>query len=270
LKPEERDLLYRRGTAMLLCIDIGNTNLVFGLYKDQKWLDRWRVRTVPDKMPDEYGMLFKTLLQERGFALQDVAQIAIASVVPRLKTVFNEMFLKYLDMEPLFLGPGVKTGLKIRIDNPVELGADLVADAVAAYHRLQAACVIIDFGTATTFSALSRGGEFMGVSIAPGIEVTADALSSVAAQLPRINLVPPPSAIGTNTIHSMQSGIIFGFIGMVEGLINRLKSELGGEARVIATGGSSQILAPFTKEIEIVDPDLTLEGLRLVAERNQQ
>ena len=255
---------------MLLCIDIGNTNLVFGLYKDQGWLDRWRVRTVPDKMPDEYGIMFKTLLTEKGYSIKDVQQVAIASVVPRLKTVFKEMLQGYLGLEPLILGPGVRTGLRIRIDNPVELGADLVADAVAAYNQLQTACVIIDFGTATTFSALSKEGDFMGVSIAPGIEVTADALSSMAAQLPRINLIPPPKAIGTNTIHSMQSGIVFGFTGLVEGLIHRIKSELGGEVKVIATGGSSEILAQLTKEIDIIDPDLTLEGLRLIMERNQQ
>jgi type III pantothenate kinase len=253
---------------MLLCIDIGNTNLVFGLWDGGKWLDRWRVRTVQNKMPDEYAMLLKTLLAERGYALKDVGRVAIASVVPRLKTVFRELFLRYFRIDPLIIGPGVRTGLKIRIDNPVELGADLVADAVAAYSRFKTACIIVDFGTATTFSAVSKEGEFMGVSIAPGIEVAADALSNKAAQLPRINLAPPPKAIGTNTIHSMQSGLIYGYIGLVEGLIHRIREEIGGEATVIATGGLSKVLAPLTKEIEEIDTDLTLEGLRIIMERN--
>ena len=253
---------------MLLCIDIGNTNLVFGLWDGGKWLDHWRVRTVRNKMPDEYAMLLKTLLTERGYALKDVGRVAIACVVPRLKTVFQELFLRYFGIEPLIIGPGVRTGLKIRIDNPVELGADLVADAVAAYSRFNTACIIVDFGTATTFSAVSKEGEFMGVAIAPGIEVAADALSSKAAQLPRINLVAPPKAIGTNTIHSMQSGLIYGYIGLVEGLIHRIREEIGGEASVIATGGLSKVLAPLTNKIEEIDADLTLEGLRIIMERN--
>ncbi|MBN2324107.1 MAG: type III pantothenate kinase [Spirochaetes bacterium] len=255
---------------MLLCIDIGNTNLVFGLWKENRWIDRWRVRTVQNKMADEYAMLLKTLLAEGGYDFGSISRISIASVVPRLRSVFYELFLRYLEIEPLILGPGVRTGLKIRIDNPVELGADLVADAVAAYSRFEAACIIVDFGTATTFSAVSSKGEFMGVSIAPGIEVAADALSSTAAQLPRISLVPPPAAIGTNTIHSMQSGLIFGYTGLVEGLIRHIKEELGGEASVIATGGLSRVVAPLTGMIDVTDPDLTLEGLRLIAERNSR
>jgi type III pantothenate kinase len=254
---------------MLLCIDIGNTNLVFGLCEGSRWLDCWRVRTVQSKMPDEYAMLLKTLLRERGYDLQDVGEVAIASVVPRLKTVFQELFTRYLGVEPLILGPGVKTGLKIRIDNPVELGADLVADAVAAYDRFTSACIIIDFGTATTFSAVSKDGEFMGVAIAPGIEVTAAALSSRAAQLPRVSLVPPPKAIGTNTVHSMQSGLIYGFIGLVDGLTRRIREELGGEAVVVATGGLSKVLASLTEEIDEIDIDLTLKGLRIIMERNK-
>jgi type III pantothenate kinase len=255
---------------MLLCIDIGNTNLVFGLWKENRWIDRWRVRTVQNKMADEYAMLLKTLLAEGGYDFCSISRISIASVVPRLRSVFYELFSRYLSIEPLILGPGVRTGLKIRIDNPVELGADLVADAIAAYSRFEAACIIVDFGTATTFSAVSREGEFMGVSIAPGIEVAADALSSTAAQLPRISLVPPPAAIGTNTVHSMQSGLIFGYTGLVEGLIRRIKEELGGEASVIATGGLSRVVAPLTGMIDETDPDLTLEGLRLIAERNDR
>lgn len=253
---------------MLLCIDIGNTNLVFGLWHENKWQGNWRVRTVPEKMSDEYAILFKSMLTDRGFALEDVHRAAIASVVPRLKTIFLNLFDRYLGIEPLIIGPGVKTGMSIRIDNPAELGADLVADAVAAYQRVKGACIIVDFGTATTFSAISGKGEFLGVAIAPGIEVASDALSTRTAQLPRVRLVPPSQAIGTNTVHSMQSGLIFGYIGLVERMIQGIREELDEKAVVIATGGSSNIIAPLTDKIDIIDQVLTLNGLRLISEHN--
>jgi type III pantothenate kinase len=253
---------------MLLCVDIGNTNLVMGMWKDGAWRGKWRVRTVRDKMPDEYAILLKGLFSDRGLDMGGVNRVVIASVVPRLKEVFSELSVRYLGVRPLIIGPGVKTGLSIRIDNPVELGADLVADAVAAYERVQGPCIIVDFGTATTFSAVSGKGEFMGVSIAPGIEVASDALHRMTAQLPRVSLTPPPRAIGTNTVHSMQSGLIFGYIGLVERLIRCIREELGGEAEAIATGGSAGIIAPHTGEISAVDTELTLEGLRIIGERN--
>lgn len=253
---------------MLLCIDIGNTNMVIGLWNEGTWLGQWRVRTAHDKMPDEYAVLLKTLLRDRGYELDNVTSVAIASVVPHLKTVFQDLFNRYLGLKPLILGPGIRTGISIRIDNPAELGADLVADAVAAYEKLHTTCIIVDFGTATTFSAVSEGGEFLGVSIAPGIEVAAEALASQTAQLPHIRLIPPPKVIGKNTTHSMQSGLIFGYIGLVEGLIRRIRTELGGKAVVIATGGLSKVFAPLTDEIKIIDQELTLEGLRIISERN--
>jgi len=226
------------------------------------------VRTAHDKMPDEYAVLLKTLLRDRDYELENVTRVAIASVVPHLKTVFQDLFNSYLGIKPLILGPGVHTGISIRIDNPAELGADLVADAVAAYERLHTTCIIVDFGTATTFSAVSEDGEFLGVSIAPGIEVAAEALARQTAQLPHIRLIPPPKVIGKNTTHSMQSGLIFGYIGLVEGLIRRIRIELGGKAVVIATGGLSKVFAPLTDEITIIDQELTLEGLRIISERN--
>ena len=253
---------------MLLCIDIGNTNMVIGLWNEGNWLAQWRVRTTHDKMPDEYAILLKTLLRDRDYELENVTRVAIASVVPHLKTVFQDLFNSYLGVKPLILGPGVHTGISIRIDNPAELGADLVADAVAAYERLHTTCIIVDFGTATTFSAVSEDGEFLGVSIAPGIEVAAEALARQTAQLPHIRLIPPPKVIGKNTTHSMQSGLIFGYIGLVEGLIRRIRIELGGKAVVIATGGLSKVFAPLTDEIKIIDQELTLEGLRIISERN--
>ncbi|KPJ88195.1 MAG: type III pantothenate kinase [Spirochaetes bacterium DG_61] len=253
---------------MLLCIDIGNTNLVLGLWKEGKWLAQWRIRTDREKMPDEYVLLLKALLGDRGYDLRSVTRVVIGSVVPRLKKVFRDLFEEYVRVHPLILGPGVRTGLRILIDNPTELGADLVADAVAAYHRLRTACIIVDFGTATTFSAVSAEGDFLGVAIAPGLEVAVDALSSSTAQLPRISLSAPPKVIGTNTVHSMQSGLIYGYVGLVEGLIKRIRQELGEGAQVIATGGLSRILAPYTREFNLVDPELTLDGLRIIGERN--
>jgi type III pantothenate kinase len=253
---------------MLLCIDIGNTNLVFGVWDGTRWRARYRVRTVHDKMADEYAMMLKNLLLESGFELKAVSRVAIGSGVPQLRRVFQELFERYLGLQPLFLGPGVKTGLSIRIDNPAELGADLVADAVAAYERFEEACIVVDFGTATTFSAVSEKGEFLGVSIAPGIEVAAEALSSHAAQLPEVSLTPPPQAIGTNTVHSMQSGLIYGFLGLVERIICCIREEIGQQAEVIATGGLSEVFVPLTDEIQHVDPDLTLNGLRIISDRN--
>jgi type III pantothenate kinase len=259
----------RKDEEMLLCIDIGNTNLVFGVWDGKSWRARYRVRTVHDKMADEYAMMLKNLLHESGFELKTMTRVVIGSGVPQLKTVFQELFERYLDIEPLILGPGVKTGLSIRIDNPTELGADLVADAVAAYERFKRSCIVVDFGTATTFSAVSERGEFMGVAIAPGIEVAAEALSRHAAQLPEVNLAPPPRAIGTNTVHSMQSGLIFGFLGLVERLICCIGEELEEDAEIIATGGFSRIFVPLTDMIKYVDPDLTLNGLRIIGDRNR-
>jgi type III pantothenate kinase len=253
---------------MLLCVDIGNTNIVLGLWDTRQWLAHWRVWTIREKMADEYNVLLKALLQNDGYKIKSITRVIISSVVPPLTPVFKELFTRYPWIEVLTVAPGVRTGLRIRIDNPVELGADLVADAVAAYHRFRSACIIVDFGTATTFSAVSKEGDFLGVAIAPGVGVAADALVNHTSQLMRVALVPPPAVIGKNTVHSMQSGLIFGYVGLVEGMIRRIRAELGGEAQVVATGGLSSVLAPLTKEIDAVDPWLTLEGLRLISELN--
>lgn len=253
---------------MLLAIDIGNTNVMFGIHSKGKWVAHWRIRTVPDKMPDEYAVLFKEFLRDYRISLADIRRVIMSSVVPPLTGVFRDLCHRYVSHPPLVLGPGVRTGLNIRTDNPAEVGADLIANAVAAYDRFRCNCIVVDFGTATTFSAIAEPGEFLGVAIAPGLEVAADALASRTAQLPRVQLVAPPAAIGKNTVHSMQAGLVFGYVGLTEGLIGRLRAELGGRARVIATGGLARIIAPLTREIEVVEPWLTLEGLRLIAERN--
>jgi len=253
---------------MLLAIDIGNTNVVFGLHADGGWMAHWRVRTVRDQMPDEYGILISDLLRDRDIGLSGIRRVILSSVVPPLTGVFRELCERYLGHSPLVLGPGVRTGLNIRTDNPAEVGADLIANAVAAYDLIRGHCIVVDFGTATTFSAVAEPGEFLGVAIAPGLGLAADALSGRTAQLPRVQLAAPATAIGKNTVHSMQSGLVFGYAGLVEGLIRRLRSELASEARVIATGGLSQIFAPLTDQIDVVEPWLTLEGLRLIAERN--
>jgi type III pantothenate kinase len=253
---------------MLLAIDIGNTNVVFGIHNRQKWIAQWRVRTVRDQMPDEYAVLFKEFLREVNIALSDIRQVVLSSVVPPLSGVFRELCQRYFGRPPLVVGPGIRTGINIRTDNPSEVGADLIANAVAAYDRFRADCIVVDFGTATTFSAIAEPGIFLGVAIAPGLGLAADALSGRTAQLPRVDLTPPPSAIGKNTVHSMQSGLIFGYAGLVEALITRVRAELGEHAPVIATGGLSQVFAPLCQQIEVIEPWLTLDGLRLIAERN--
>lgn len=253
---------------MLLCVNVGNSNVVIGLSDGRDWLAHWRVRTIRNQMPDEYAMIIKSLLRDGGYALSAVDRIVLASVVPPLTTVFNELFKNYVDVNVLMVSPDIQTGLQIRIDNPRELGADLLANAVAAYQRYRGACIVVDFGTATTFSAVGANGDFEGVAIAVGLGVAADALSSATSQLPRVSLTAPASAIGKNTVHSMQSGLVLGHIGLVEGVLRRMKSELGGDARVIATGGYSRVLAPLSPEINALDPWLTLDGLRILHELN--
>ncbi|HQJ51980.1 MAG TPA: type III pantothenate kinase [Anaerolineae bacterium] len=249
---------------MLLCVNVGNSNVVIGLADGHDWLAHWRVRTIRNQMPDEYAMLLKSLLRDGGHDLSAVDRIVLASVVPPLTTVFSEVLANHVNARVLMVSPEIRTGLQIRIDNPRELGADLLANAVAAYQRYRGACIVVDFGTATTFSAVSAKGDFEGVAIAVGLGVAAEALTSATSQLPRVSLSAPAHAIGKNTVQSMQSGLVLGHIGLVEGVLRRMKSELGGEAQVIATGGHSRVLAPLSPEINDLDPWLTLDGLRLL------
>ena len=254
---------------MLLCIDIGNTNITFGLYEGDQLGPHWRIRTIHEKMPDEYGIAIIHFFQHRGYRADQVTGIAMASVVPPLTPVFVQVCNDYLGRQPLVVDAGVRTGVPIRVDNSREVGADRVVDAVAVRALYGVPACVVDFGTATTFDAVSAMGEYLGGAIAPGIGIAAQALFERTAKLPRVELRRPPSVIGTNTTHSIQSGLLYGYVGLVEGMVARFKAELGDATRVVGTGGLAEIIARETTVIDVVDPWLTLHGLRLVYELNQ-
>ena len=254
---------------MILTIDIGNTNITMGLHAGETLGPRWRIRTIHEKMPDEYGTLLIQLFHHQGFQLEQVTGVAIASVVPPLTPIFQQVCQDYVGQTPLVVDAGVRTGVPIRYDNPREVGADRVVDAAAVRALYGVPACVVDFGTATTFDAVSAAGDYLGGAIAPGIGIAARALFERTAKLPRVELTRPPSVIGRNTPHSIQSGLLFGYVGLVEGMVARFKAELGDQTRVIATGGLAEIIARETDVIDIVDPWLTLHGLRIVYELNQ-
>ncbi len=253
----------------LFCIDIGNTNVVMGLYEGETLVAHWRIATDHQKMADEYAMLILDLFERSAQQPAEVEGVIIASVVPPLTGIFEKLSGRYFDQTPMTIGPGVRTGVRILYDNPHEVGADRIVDAVAAYARYGGPTCVVDFGTATTFDAVSEQGDYLGGAIAPGIGIAAEALFQRTAKLPRIDLVRPPAVIGKNTVQSMQSGLLFGYVGLVEGIVARFKAILGPGMRVIGTGGLASLIAAETKIIEAVDPWLTLEGLRLIWEMNQ-
>ncbi len=255
---------------MLLCIDIGNTNITFGLYEGKKLGPRWRIRTIHDKMPDEYGILMLQLFRHRNYGPEAVTGVAIASVVPPLTPVFEAVCREYLGQEPLVVDAGVRTGVRIRYDNPREVGADRVVDAAAVKALYGVPACVVDFGTATTFDAVSAEGDYLGGAIAPGIGIAAEALFARTAKLPRVDIARPPSVIGRNTVQSIQSGLLFGYVSLVEGMVARFRAELGPEMRVVATGGLAELIARETTVIDIVDPWLTLHGLRIIYELNRE
>jgi type III pantothenate kinase len=255
---------------MLLCIDIGNTNIVLGFYRGEELVAQWRIATDLRRMPDEYAVTLRGLFHHNGLSSADVSGVAISSVVPPLTGTFEKLCQDYFHQTPLVVDAGIKTGVRIRYDNPLEVGADRVVDAVAALHLYGAPACIVDFGTATTFDALSAEGDYIGGAIAPGIIIAAEALYARTAKLPRIDLVRPPRVIGTNTVQSMQSGVLFGYVGLVESMVKRFRKELGKGMKVIATGGLAPVIAQETNVLEIVDPWLTLKGLRLIWEMNQR
>ena len=254
---------------MLLTIDIGNTNLTLGLYEGGKLGAHWRLATDHNRMPDEYGLQFLGLLQNAGKTLKDIEGISLASVVPPLTGRVIQACREYLKQEPLVVDAGVKTGIKVRYEDPKAVGADRICDAVAVMKLYGGPACVVDFGTATTFNAITNDGEYLGGAITAGINLAAEALYTRAAKLPRIDLQVPPSVIGRNTVHAMQSGLLFGYVSMIEGMVARFRAELGDEMKVVATGGLAEVVAKETKVIGIIAPWLTLEGLRLIWELNQ-
>lgn len=251
---------------MFLAIDVGNTNIVLGLYEGAKVVHHWRLQTLNGRTADEYGATVRALLAGAGDPAID--GIAVASVVPPINRVLDTLCQRYIGHKPLFVGPGVRTGLPILYDKPQEVGADRVVNAVAAYHRTHTATIIVDFGTATTFDYVSAKGEYVGGAIAPGLEVSGRALFERAAKLSPVDMVMPRGVIGRNTVHAIQSGLLYGYVALVDGLIARIRRETQVRGRVIATGGLATMLAPESEFIEEVDEFLTLDGLRLVYERN--
>jgi len=255
---------------MLLTIDVGNTNIHFGLHTGSDWCCTWRARTVALKMSDEYAVLLRNFFRESDLRFSDVTGVVLASVVPDLTTTMIQMSERYLKQTPLNVGPGVKTGIKVLIDNPREVGADRVVNAAAVKVLYGGPAIVIDFGTATTWDVISAEGDYLGGAIAPGVGLAHDALVSRAARLLKVDLKPPPAAIGRNTIHAMQSGLFYGYIGMIEGVVARIKQEMNLPAtKVIATGGLAPIFAEHTPIIEHVALNLTLEGLRIIWDLNQ-
>ncbi len=254
---------------MLMTVDIGNTNVVVGLFRDGEPIHRWRISSDTRRMPDEYGALLLRLLDEAGVKPADVEDSALVSVVPTLGTTFKAMTARFFGHDSLVVSCDLDLGIRVGYENPREVGADRLCDAVAATMLHGPPAIVIDFGTATTFNAITSQGEYLGGAIAPGVDLTTRALFQSAAQLPLIDLVRPGRAIGRSMIESMQSGIILGYVGLVEGLVKRIAAELDGPPKVIATGGLAPLVARETPVVDIVDPDLTLKGLRLIYARNR-
>jgi len=254
---------------LILVFDVGNTNTVIGVYDGEKLLNHWRIRTNAQRTGDEYGILLRSLLENDKLNIKDIKSVVVSSVVPTLMMELEWMSRKFFACRPLIIGPGVKNGLAIKYENPREVGADRVVNAVAAYNKYGGPLIIVDFGTATTFCVVSAKGEYLGGAIAPGIIISTEALVSKAAKLPRVELQRPRSLIGKNTVSSMQAGIMYGFVGQVEGIITRMKTEIEGEPQVIATGGLAAVIARETDVIDKVDEFLTLDGLRLIYEMNR-
>ena len=253
---------------MLFAIDIGNTNITLGLYDGDKLGPRWRLATDHERMPDEYGILMINLLRHSGVEVRDIAGIAMASVVPPLTGIFQQACAVYLRCAPLVVNEATKTGVRVRYEDPSQVGADRVVDAAAVQKLYGGPACVVDFGTATTFDAISAEGDYLGGAIAPGIGIAADALFQRTAKLPRVDLQRPPSAIGRNTVHSLQSGLLFGYVGLVEGMTTRFRAELGSGMKVIGTGGLAELIARETSIIDILAPWLTLDGLKIIYELN--
>ncbi|HHY33012.1 MAG TPA: type III pantothenate kinase [Firmicutes bacterium] len=254
---------------MILVLDIGNTNIVLGVYENTRLVTSSRMATDRLKTADEYAMLIRDLFSYHGLDFTAIDGAAISCVVPPVIGTFEDLVRRYFHCEPVVVEPGIKTGIVIRYENPKEVGADRIVNAVAAYEKYGGPVIVVDFGTATTFCAISAAGEYLGGAIAPGIGISSEALFARAAKLPRVELVKPRSVIGRSTVASMQAGIIYGTVGLVDGIVKRMKLEMGGDARVVATGGFAPLIAEDSSEIDVLEPNLTLEGLRMIFEKNR-
>ncbi len=253
---------------MLLVVDVGNTQTHFGTCRDGRLVEHWRFATVRESTADEIGAALRSLLELRGVGMGELHASIVSSTVPELGPAWAAMARRYLGHEMLVVGPGIRTGMALRYDNPREIGADRLVNAVAAFERVRGACIVVDFGTAITYDPVSAEGEYLGGIIAPGVEISMEALTSRAAKLPKIDLAPPRTLIGKTTVDAIRSGIIYGFAGQVDGIVTRLRVELGEETETIATGGLAEHIVPFTETIDSTDELLTLTGLRLLHERN--
>jgi type III pantothenate kinase len=255
---------------MLLVMDVGNTNTVIGVYQDDRILSHWRIRTEKEATVDEFGILLRNLFQSQALTLEPGTDLIISCVVPPMNNTLEDFARRYLKVHPLWVGPGIKTGMPINYDNPREVGADRIANAIAAYEQVHGAAVVVDFGTATTFDVISPQGEYLGGVIAPGVTISCEALFLKASKLPRVEIfAKPKSIIAKDTISSMNAGIIYGYAGLVDGIVSRIKEALGCQTRVIATGGLACLIASETTSIDTVDDYLTLKGLKIIYERNR-
>jgi type III pantothenate kinase len=254
---------------MLLVVDVGNTQTHFGTFRDAELVEHWRFATVSQSTGDELGAAFSSLLELRGQSFDDLDASIVSTVVPELEPEYEAMGARYLGHPTLLVGPGLKTGMPIRIDNPRELGADRLVNSIAAYERFRGPCVVVDFGTSINYDVVSADGEFLGGIIAPGVEISMEALHQRAAKLVRVDLERPRAVIGKSTIDSVRSGVVYGFAGQVDGIVERVRGELGEDTRAIATGGLAEFIVPYCESIDEVDDLLTLTGLRLLYDHNR-
>ncbi|ADL08799.1 type III pantothenate kinase [Thermosediminibacter oceani] len=256
---------------MLLTIDVGNTNIVFGIYSGKDLLTHWRISTHKEQTEDEYGIILKSLIADAGIDFRKIKGVIISSVVPTITPYLEKMSRKYLGIKPLVVGPGIKTGINIKYENPREVGADRIVNAVGAYHKYGGPLIIVDFGTATTFDAVSSNLDYLGGAIAPGLGISTEALFRRAARLYRVEIAKPEKVIGRNTASSMQAGIFYGYVGLVDHIVERMKKEMGEDnVFVVATGGLASLICSETRTVDKVDPMLTLEGLRIIYEKNAE